>query len=91
LGDEKPCDSWYWEIDLKKLPESMKELKKMKVAPIEGLKEIRTYVMGSGRAFNIVEAESVEAVFKYIQPVAHFFKKIEVSPAMTFKEFIDLL
>jgi len=80
----------YWEIDLERLPESMKELKKMKFAPIKGLREIAAYVMGSGRAFNVVEADNAEAVFKYIQPVAHLFKRIETSPAMTFKEFIDL-
>jgi hypothetical protein len=80
----------YWEINLEKLPESVKELKKMKFAPIQGLKEIGAYVMGSGRAFNIIEADNAEAVFKYIQPVVHLFKKIEISPALTFKEFIDL-
>lgn len=80
----------YWEIDLEKLPDSMKEVKGMKFGPIEGLKEIAAYVMGSGRAFNVIEAENAEAVFKYIQPVAHLFKRIEASPAMTFKEFLAL-
>lgn len=80
----------YWEIDLEKLPESMKELKEMKFASIQGLKEIAAYVMGSGRAFNVIEADNAEAVFKYIQPVAHLFKKIETSPAITFKEFFNL-
>jgi hypothetical protein len=80
----------YWEIDLSRLPESMEKLDKMRFAPIKGLKEIAAYVMGSGRAFNVIEADNAEAVFKYIQPVAHFFRRIEVSPAMTFKEFIQL-
>lgn len=80
----------YWEIDLDKLPESMKKLKRMKFAPIKGLKEIAAYVMASGKAFNVVEADNADAVFKYVQPVAHFFKKIEVSPAVTFKEFLEL-
>lgn len=80
----------YWEIDLEKLPESMEELKEMKFAPIKGLKEIAAYVMSSGRAFNVIEADNAEAVFRYIKPVAHLFKRIETSPAMTFKEFLNL-
>jgi hypothetical protein len=67
----------------------MKKLKEMRFTPIKGLKEITSYVMASGKAFNVVEADNAEAVFKYIQPVAHLFKRIEASPAMTFKEFLQ--
>lgn len=82
----------YWKIDLNKLPGSMRELKRMEqeeFKAIEGLKEIGAYVMTSGRAFNIIEADSADAVFEYIRPVASFFSDIEVSPVLTFRQYID--
>lgn len=82
----------YWKIDLNKLPGSMRELKQMEqeeFKEIEGLREIAAYVMTSGRAFNIIEADNADAVFEYIRSVASFFSEIEVSPALTFRQYID--
>lgn len=58
----------YWEIDLSRLPEPMEKLDKMRFAPIKGLKEVAAYVMGSGRAFSDIEADTSLGEQKFLQP-----------------------
>jgi len=77
------------ELNFEKTKDLIMTMEKLK--PVEGVKIIADYVLANGKGVAIIEAESIEAVFKHLAPTVQFFKSLEVSPAMPCKELREMV
>jgi len=72
------------EVDFDKLKDLIMAMERIK--PPEGVKLIGDYATLGGKGVMIIKAEKIEDVFKYFAPVAQYFKRLEVYPALPCEE-----
>lgn len=82
----------FWETTLEKVKEVVKLEKEGKIGKIpEGVKSIGNYVTPDCKGVEVLEVEDEKALFKYVIQFLPWMKREDVYPALTPKEFLELI